>query len=36
LIQIVGHLKDAGFNEADRASPLDHDIILLSPGIVQT
>jgi hypothetical protein len=28
-------LQDMGFNEGHRAGLLDHDIMLLSPGIVQ-
>src|SRR5271170_1907926 len=36
LLQIVRHLKERGFDEGHRASFLDHDIMLLSPGIVQT
>src|SRR5579871_285357 len=36
LFQIVRHLKDRRFGETHHASLLDHDIMLLSPGIVQT
>jgi hypothetical protein len=36
LVPFVRYLKDMGYNEGSRAGLLDHDIMLLSPGIVQT
>jgi hypothetical protein len=36
LIPIVRHLKDTGFNGVHRVWLLDHDIMLLSLGVVQT
>jgi hypothetical protein len=35
LIQIVRHLKDAGFQRGRRACFLEHDIMLLSLSVVQ-
>ena len=36
LVPFVRYLKDMGYNEGYRAGLLDHDIMLLSPDIVQT
>jgi hypothetical protein len=36
LLPIVRPLRDTGLSKEDHASPVDHDIILLSPDIVQT
>jgi hypothetical protein len=36
LLPVIRYLKDTDFSNGDGASPLEHDIILLSPPIVQT